>query len=74
MKVGAIRIYRNGPPSVLKWEEVDVPDPAPNQVLIRHTAIGFNFADTYYRNGLYKVAAFPAVIGIEAAGVIDAVG
>jgi len=74
MKVGAIRIYRNGPPSVLKWEEVDVPDPAPNQVLIRHTAIGFNFADTYYRNGLYKVAMFPAVIGIEAAGVIDAVG
>ena len=74
MKAKAIRIHKVGPPSVLKWEEIDVPAPKPDQVLIRHTAVGFNFADTYFRNGLYKVAGFPAVIGIEGAGVIEAAG
>ncbi|MAF49588.1 MAG: quinone oxidoreductase [Rhodospirillales bacterium] len=74
MKARAIRIHKNGPPSVLKWDEIDVPNPKPDQVLVRHTAVGFNFADTYYRNGLYKVAGFPAVIGIEGAGVIEAAG
>ena len=72
MKVRAIRIHKCGPPSVLKWDEIDVPNPKADQVLLRHTAIGFNFADTYFRNGLYKVAGFPAVIGIEGAGVIEA--
>ena len=74
MKAYAIRIHRNGPPSVLKWEEIDVPGPKLDQVLVRHTAVGFNFADTYYRNGLYKVADFPAVIGLEGAGVIEEAG
>ena len=74
MRANAIRIHKNGPPSVLKWEEIDVANPKPDQVLVRHTAVGFNFADTYFRNGLYKVAGFPAVIGIEGAGVIEAVG
>ena len=74
MKIGAIRIYKYGPPSVLKWEEIEASDPEPNQVLVRHTAVGFNFADTYYRKGLYKVADFPATIGIEAAGIIEAAG
>lgn len=74
MKARAIRIHKYGPPSVLKWDEIDLPNPKADQVLIRHTAVGFNFADTYFRNGLYKVAGFPAVIGIEGAGVIEAAG
>ena len=74
MKIGAIRIHKYGPTSVLKWEEIEASDPGPNQVLVRHTAVGFNFADTYYRKGLYKVPDFPATIGIEAAGIIEATG
>ena len=74
MKIGAIRIHKHGPTSVLKWEKIEASDPGPNQVLVRHTAVGFNFADTYYRKGLYKVPDFPATIGIEAAGIIEATG
>ena len=74
MKIGAIRIQKYGPTSVLKWEKIEASDPETNQVLVRHTAVGFNFADTYYRKGLYKVADFPATIGIEAAGIIEATG
>ncbi|NQV55233.1 MAG: quinone oxidoreductase [Rhodospirillales bacterium] len=74
MKAHGIRIHKYGPPSVLKWEEFDVPKPGPGHVLVRHTAIGFNFADTYTRSGLYTVPSFPSPIGIEAAGVVEALG
>ncbi|MEI9901730.1 MAG: quinone oxidoreductase [Hyphomicrobium sp.] len=70
----AIRIHVNGGPEVLKWEAVEVGDPGPGEVRIRQTAIGLNFIDVYHRNGLYKLAAFPAVIGMEAAGQVQAVG
>jgi NADPH2:quinone reductase len=58
---------------VLQWESVEVGEPGRGQVRIRHHAVGLNFADTYFRTGLYP-AALPAAMGVEAAGVIEAVG
>ena len=69
----AIRYYEFGPPDVLRWETVAVGSPGPGQVRVRHEAVGLNFADTYFRSGLYP-AQLPAGMGVEAAGVIEAVG
>ncbi|WP_175715673.1 quinone oxidoreductase family protein [Burkholderia ambifaria] len=69
----AVRFHETGGPDVLRWEEVDVGDPGPGQVRLRHEAVGLNFADTYFRSGLYPVA-LPAGIGVEAAGVVEALG
>ncbi|WP_175655723.1 quinone oxidoreductase family protein [Burkholderia ambifaria] len=69
----AVRFHETGGPDVLRWEEVDVGEPGPGQVRLRHEAVGLNFADTYFRSGLYPVA-LPAGIGVEAAGVVEAVG
>ncbi|WFR72187.1 quinone oxidoreductase [Prescottella defluvii] len=69
----AIRFYETGGPEVLKWESVEVGEPGPGEVRIRHEAVGLNFADTYFRTGLYP-APLPAGMGVEAAGVIEAVG
>lgn len=73
MRTHAIRIHEHGGPEVLRWEEVELPDPGPGQALVRHRAIGVNFVDTYHRSGLYKLP-LPASIGVEAAGVVEAVG
>lgn len=70
----AIRIHANGGPEVLKWEAVEVGEPGPGEVRIRQTAVGLNYIDVYHRTGLYKLAGFPAVIGMEGAGEITAVG
>lgn len=69
----AVRLYETGGPEVLKVEEVAVCTPGPGEVLIRHGAIGCNFADTYFRSGYYPVQP-PCGIGVEAAGTILAVG
>lgn len=69
----AVRFHETGGPEVLRWEEVDVGDPGPGQVRLRHDAVGLNFADTYFRSGLYPVP-LPAGLGVEAAGVVQAVG
>lgn len=69
----AFRYYETGAPEVLRWERVEVGDPGPNEVRIRHRAVGLNFADTYFRTGLYP-APLPAGMGVEGAGVIEAVG
>ncbi|PBC77007.1 NADPH:quinone reductase-like Zn-dependent oxidoreductase [Streptomyces sp. TLI_235] len=69
----AIRFHQTGDPDVLRWEEVTVGDPGPGEVRIRHEAVGLNFADTYFRTGLYP-APLPAGMGVEAAGVVEAVG
>src|SRR4026207_31156 len=69
----AVRIHSYGGPEVLRWDTIEVADPGPGQVRVRHTAIGLNFIDTYERTGLYAVT-FPAVLGREAAGVAQAVG
>ena len=70
----AIRIHELGGPEVLRREDVALPMPGPGEVLVRHEAVGLNFIDTYHRSGLYPVPSLPAVIGMEAAGVVEAVG
>lgn len=70
----AIRIHAHGGPEVLRWEEVDVGDPGPGEVRLRQTACGLNYIDVYQRDGLYPVGDLPAVLGMEAAGVVEAVG
>jgi NADPH:quinone reductase len=69
----AVRFHKQGGPEVLQYEDVQVGDPGPGQVRIKHTAIGVNFVDTYQRSGLYPMQ-MPAVAGNEAAGVVEAVG
>ena len=69
----AIRFHEVGGPEVLKWEDVEVVDPGPGEVRIRHEAIGVNFVDLYQRNGLYKVP-LPAIAGNEGAGVVEVIG
>jgi NADPH2:quinone reductase len=69
----AVRYHKQGGPEVLQYEDVQVGDPGPGQVRIRHTAIGVNFVDTYQRSGLYPMQ-LPQVAGNEGAGVIEAVG
>jgi NADPH2:quinone reductase len=71
--VKAIRIHKTGGPEVMAWEDVDVPAPGKGEVLVRHTAVGLNFIDTYQRSGLYPLQ-LPAIIGNEAAGVVEAAG
>lgn len=68
-----IQIHRHGGPETLVVEEADMPAPGPGQVLIRHTVIGVNFIDTYHRTGLYPLR-LPSGLGMEAAGVVAAVG
>jgi NADPH2:quinone reductase len=70
----AARIYRYGPPEVLTIDPIDTPTPGPGQALIRHTAIGLNFVEVYFRRGTFEVPALPAVLGNEGAGVVEAVG
>ncbi|MBL8395258.1 MAG: quinone oxidoreductase [Candidatus Accumulibacter sp.] len=69
----AIRIHRTGGPEVLCWEEVDVAEPAPTEARVRHHAVGLNYIDTYHRSGLYPLQ-LPNGLGLEAAGVVEAVG
>ena len=69
----AIRIHGTGGPEVLQWEEVAVGDPAAGEVRVRHHAVGVNFIDIYHRSGLYPLP-LPSGIGMEGAGVVEAVG
>ena len=69
----ATRFYETGAPEVMRLEEVAVGDPGPGEVRIRHVAVGLNFADTYFRTGLYPVP-LPNGMGVEASGVVEAVG
>jgi NADPH2:quinone reductase len=69
----AIRIHENGGPEVMRWEEVEVGAPAEGQVLVRNTAVGLNYIDTYHRKGLYQLP-LPVTLGVEGCGVIEAVG
>ncbi len=69
----AIRIHQAGGPEVLQWESVAVGEPGAGEARVRHTAVGLNYIDTYHRSGLYKLP-LPSGIGVEAAGVVEAVG
>ncbi|MDD2989903.1 MAG: quinone oxidoreductase [Zoogloea sp.] len=68
-----IRFERTGGPDVLQWVEADLAPPAPGEAQLRHHAVGLNYIDTYHRSGLYPVP-LPSGIGLEAAGVVEAVG
>ncbi len=70
----AIVVHEVGGPEVLTWEDVPDSAPGPGQARVRHTAIGVNYVDVYFRTGLYKAPALPFVSGQEAAGVVEAVG
>ena len=69
----AVRIHKVGGPDVLTLETVDTGRPGTGEVLVRQTAIGLNFIDTYQRSGLYPLA-LPATLGMEAAGIVEALG
>ena len=69
----AIRFYEAGSPDVLRYETTQVGAPGPGEVRLRHQAVGLNFADTYFRNGTYPIP-LPNGMGVEAAGVIEAIG
>ncbi len=68
-----VRIHRTGGPEVLQLEDAEPGKPGPGQVLLRHAAVGLNYADTYFRNGTYPVP-LPNGLGVEAAGTVLAVG
>jgi NADPH2:quinone reductase len=73
----AIRIYENGGPEVLRWEDVEVPAPGRGEVLLRHTAIGLNYADVNLRRGTFYIHTtlpLPAILGNEGAGVVEQLG
>ena len=71
--VGIYSMKEAGAPEVMQWEQVTLDSPAPNAVRVRHTAIGLNYIDTYHRSGLYPLP-LPSKLGVEAAGVVEAVG
>jgi NADPH2:quinone reductase len=70
----AIRVHEYGPAEALRWEQVEVGEPGAREVLIRHTAIGLNYIDVYFRKGLYRASQLPFIPGMEAAGEIEALG
>jgi NADPH2:quinone reductase len=72
--VSAVRVHQLGGAEVLKYEDIDLPEPGPGQVRYKTTAVGVNFIDTYFRTGLYPAPSLPFTAGNESAGVITAVG
>jgi NADPH2:quinone reductase len=70
----AIRIHQTGGAEVLNWEEISVGDPGQGQVRLRQTACGLNYIDVYGRTGMYPVGDLPATLGMEAVGVVEAIG
>ena len=70
----AVRIHRSGGPEELRLDEVAVGEPGPGEALVRHTAIGINYIDIYHRSGLYPLPTLPHALGVEAAGVVEAIG
>ena len=73
MITNAIRIHKQGGPEEMKWEETELPKIQEGDVLIKHTAIGLNYIDTYHRSGLYPMPV-PLTLGIEGAGVVEEIG
>src|SRR5690606_18642919 len=68
-----IRIHKHGGPEEMRFETVDLAPPGAGQVRLKQTAVGLNFIDVYTRTGLYP-GQTPAVLGVEAAGVVEALG
>lgn len=74
MKTNAIRIHQHGGPEQLRWEAIELPPPGEGEVQVRHQAVGLNYIDVYHRTGLYPTPQLPCPLGLEAAGVVEAVG
>lgn len=70
----AIRIHGYGGPDVMKWEDVPTPEPGPGEALVKQEAVGLNYIDVYFRNGLYKAPSLPTSLGVEGAGTVAAIG
>ena len=70
----AFRFHATGGPEVLRFDEVDVGEPGPGQVRMRNRAVAVNYRDVLQRSGIHVVKSFPAPIGLESAGVIEAIG
>ena len=70
----AIVVHQSGGPEELRFEYVPDPAPGPGEARVRHTAIGVNFIDVYFRRGIYKTPQFPFVPGQEGAGIVEAIG
>ncbi|MFT7366713.1 MAG: NADPH2:quinone reductase [Marinobacter psychrophilus] len=70
----AIQIHEAGGPEVLRWEDISVGEPGEGQVKLRQIACGLNYIDVYGRTGLYPFANYPAVLGMEAVGIVEALG
>lgn len=69
-----VRIHRHGDAAALQLDTVDLPEPAPGEIRVRHHAAGVNYVDVYHRAGLYPLPGLPATLGVEGAGVVEAVG
>jgi NADPH2:quinone reductase len=70
----AIIMSEIGVPEVLRWEEYDPGKPGPEEVLLRHEAVGLNYIDIYHRSGLYPLPSLPAIPGMEGGGIVEAIG
>src|SRR5712691_3189626 len=70
----AFRFYEHGGPEVLRLEDVAIGELQPGELRIRNTAVAVNFRDVLVRRGTHTVKAFPSGIGVESAGVVEAVG
>ncbi|HKQ30281.1 MAG TPA: alcohol dehydrogenase catalytic domain-containing protein, partial [Burkholderiales bacterium] len=68
-----IRVHEYGGPEAMRWEAVEVGKPGPGEVLVRNTAVGLNYIDVYHRTGVYPLP-LPIVLGMEGAGIVEAVG
>ncbi|NQU61647.1 MAG: quinone oxidoreductase [Rhodospirillales bacterium] len=70
-----IQIHEHGGPEVLRWEDAELSDPGPGEALIKQTAVGLNFVDTYHRsNQMGNKVTFPLVLGVQGVGIVEALG
>ena len=70
----AVQISSTGGPEVMSMVDLPLSKPRPGEALVRHHAVGLNYIDVYFRSGVYPVEALPTVLGMEGAGVVEAVG
>jgi len=73
-RANVVVITQPGGPEVLRYEQQDLQPPGPGEVLLRQTAIGLNYIDIQHRSGRYPLPRYPSPIGVEAVGIIEAVG
>ena len=70
----AVQISSTGGPEVMSMVDIPLAKPGPGEALVRHHAVGLNYIDVYFRSGVYPAEGLPTVLGMEGAGVVEAVG